>query len=59
VKTRNKNGQEKKCLLLSSNITLSVQDIIEKDKVSGGDKTLTIPSICIENIDFDESQGKC
>ena len=55
---KSKDGQMKKCLILNSNVSFRVQDILEKDPSNGEDISLTIPCIAIENAEYDESQGK-
>ena len=48
--------QEKKCQFLESRISFRVQDIVEK--YDGDEISITIPSICVENISYEEDQGK-
>ena len=53
MKKKDKSGQEKKCLVLKSKLSFRVQEVMEKDMETGEDISLTIPFICIENVEYD------
>jgi hypothetical protein len=53
VKKKNQDGQTKKVIFMNSHLSFRVQDINEE-----GSKTYSIPSLMIENADYDVNQGK-
>lgn len=53
-----KDHQDKKCEFLESKVSFRVQDIVEKDPTDGEDIEITIPCLSIENISYEEGQGK-
>ena len=52
------NHQDKKCEFLDSRVTFRVQDVVEKNLEDGEDIEITIPCLCIENMAYEEDQGK-
>lgn len=53
VKKRNQSGQEKKTLMMSSHLSFRVQEVDE------GERTFSVPTLYIENAEYDQSQGEC